>query len=245
MESTRRRDSVRSDNSDRFSDGVFDGASDTSSQDPWADGALDEEYFPRIVAIFYSIFHPTDGPQVVYQVPEGSIATSQTVAPVTEEGASSGDTELHQDPSNPQEQDYSPSHQPLFDFRSLSEYIIPKAALCGRLVSCTVASHGTKASQVASHDSASRKNLKILSHPMILYDQSKYPRNSFLFNLAFVFDGRADIRPYEPVVRKCARELRDLEVSFAERSQNLCLNFFLCHRRLPHSSQSPSSACTA
>ncbi|PWN37397.1 nitrogen permease regulator 2, partial [Meira miltonrushii] len=142
----------------------------------------EEDYFPPIVAIFYSIFHPTKGPTVIFQVPEGSIYSSSSKEQST--------------------------HAPLFDFRDLSEYIVPRAPLCGRLITYSTTSQ-------------EGQSYKVLSHPVLLIDQQKYPRNSFIFNLAFVFDGRADVRAYEPIVRKCARELKDLEQnsSFLSRSQ--------------------------
>lgn len=153
-------------------------SSSSNKQDTYP--VLDEQFLPRIVAIFYSIFHPTEGAKVVYQVPEGVISTSH----------------------NTEEKETAPndSQVSIFDFKSVSEFIIPKAPLCGRLISYSIAS-------------SNGQSYKILSLPIILLDQAKYPRKSFIFNVAFVFDGRADTRAYEPVVRKCARELRDLEVS--------------------------------
>ncbi|KAI5843897.1 nitrogen permease regulator 2 [Morchella snyderi] len=63
-----------------------------------------------IKSIFYSHFHPGKGPQVVYQVPDGSIT------PITPNHAS----------------------PPLFDFDTISPHIIPKQDLCDRLVTvCT------------------------------------------------------------------------------------------------------------
>lgn len=148
---------------------------------------LDEQLLPRIVAIFYSIFHPTEGAKVVYQVPEGVISTAP-------HPNSSQNEDENESPLNDSQQ------TPIFDFKSVSEFIIPKAPLCGRLISYSIAS-------------SNGQSYKILSLPVILLDQAKYPRKSFIFNVAFVFDGRADTRAYEPIVRKCARELRDLEVS--------------------------------
>jgi len=150
---------------------------------------LDEQFLPRIVAIFYSIFHPTEGAKVVYQVPEEAISTT---TPATQP--------QHSSDAKPEEGNTNAgTRTPIFDFKSISEFIIPKAPLCGRLISYSVAS-------------PDGQSYKILSHPIILLDQAKYPRKSFIFNVAFVFDGRADTRAYEPIVRKCARELRDLEV---------------------------------
>lgn len=153
---------------------------------------LDEQFLPRIQAVFYSIFHPTEGAKIVYQIPEGTISTSNqhevddSAPPLDDDGKETPSKTSH--PTS------------IFDFKSVSEFIIPKAPLCGRLISYSVAS-------------PNGQTYKILSLPIILLDQAKYPRKSFIFNVAFVFDGRADTRAYEPIVRKCARELRDLEVS--------------------------------
>lgn len=176
----------------------------------------EEDYFPPIVAIFYSIFHPTKGPTVIYQVPEGSIYSSSSSkeqsSPELETGSQSDINA--QDASDVEEDLFKKrgqppqAHAPLFDFRDLSEYIVPRAPLCGRLITYSTTSQ-------------EGQSYKVLSHPVLLVDQQKYPRNSFIFNLAFVFDGRADVRAYEPIVRKCARELKDLEQnsSFLSRSQ--------------------------
>lgn len=172
----------------------------------------------------------------------------------------------------------SKTSEPLFDFSPLAEYVIPKAPLCGRLVTCTtrartsttsnegttaetsfkktrsrnrngksVSRAGSRTSSVAPSISRSRlrslntspnsstndlpgqnetnfnnnlspssrmtsSSYKILSHPVLINDPVKYARNTYIFNIGFVFDGRADTRAYEPVVRKCARVVRGLEV---------------------------------
>ncbi|MCO5596195.1 hypothetical protein L7F22_050255 [Adiantum nelumboides] len=150
----------------------------------------EEDYFPPIVAIFYSIFHPTKGPTVIFQVPEGSIYSSSSSSkeqssPDLETGSQSDINA--QDASDaeedlPRKRGQPPqAHAPLFDFRDLSEYIVPRAPLCGRLITYSTTSQ-------------EGQSYKVLSHPVLLVDQQKYPRNSFIFNLAFVFDGRADVR---------------------------------------------------
>lgn len=175
----------------------------------------EEDYFPPIVAIFYSIFHPTKGPTVIFQVPEGSIYSSSSKEQSSPDLETGSQTDSNaQYPSDteeevPRKRGQPPqAHAPLFDFRDLSEYIVPRAPLCGRLITYSTTSQ-------------EGQSYKVLSHPVLLIDQQKYPRNSFIFNLAFVFDGRADVRAYEPIVRKCARELKDLEQnsSFLSRSQ--------------------------
>ncbi|UZJ51300.1 hypothetical protein CBS101457_000620 [Exobasidium rhododendri] len=172
-------------------------SSSTFSQRVLSHPVLDEQFLPRIVSIFYSIFHPTEGAKIVYQVPEEVISTATAASQPRE--ASVYETDV----------DATSNHQiSFFNFNNVSEFIIPQAPLCGRLISYSVAS-------------PNGQNYKILSHPVILLDQAKYPRKSFIFNLAFVFDGRADTRAYEPIVRKCARELKDLEISssFLSKSQ--------------------------
>ncbi|CAG8444558.1 392_t:CDS:2 [Ambispora gerdemannii] len=123
---------------------------------------------PRLVSIFYAVFHEKQGPKVIYEVPEGSIL------PTSES-----------------------TKQPILDFNSISEYIIPKDSLAGHLVTVCTDSH------------------KVLGFPVYI-DAHKYKkvykRNNFIFNLCFVFDRNADTSSYEPVVRKIARVLTSLEL---------------------------------
>jgi hypothetical protein len=62
------------------------------------------------VAIFYTVFHPTEGTKVLHQVPSGSI-----IPPTAEDYC---DTVTGQ----------------LFDFDLIKNYVIPKAPLCDRLI---------------------------------------------------------------------------------------------------------------
>lgn len=90
------------------------------------------------------------------------------------------------------------------DFASLSDFVIPKPPLCGRLVTCVVGSH--------PDDLGHRRSYKVLGFPVLLDETDKYERNHFIFNLCFVFESHVDVQAYEPIVRKCARSLRVLEV---------------------------------
>lgn len=65
--------------------------------------------FVPIIAVFYAVFHPTEGTKIVHQVPEGSIA-------------SYSDSKLD-------------SSEILFNFDTVKNYIIPKPQLCNKLVS--------------------------------------------------------------------------------------------------------------
>lgn len=64
--------------------------------------------FVPIIAIFYAVFHPTEGTKIVHQVPEGSIAS------LANESMDLSDV--------------------LFNFDTVKNYIIPKPHLCNKLV---------------------------------------------------------------------------------------------------------------
>ncbi|ODQ66142.1 nitrogen permease regulator 2 [Nadsonia fulvescens var. elongata DSM 6958] len=122
--------------------------------------------FATIEAIFYSSFHITEGSKVVHQVPSGSI--------VPEEGNLA-----------------ALSHQ-LFDFNVIKNYIIPKPALCDRLVTLRVG------------------NYRLIGHPVAVRG-TKYARNFFTFNFVFVFASEADSFPFEPVARRMSKMFEVLE----------------------------------
>lgn len=63
--------------------------------------------FIPILAVFYSVFHPTEGTKIIHQVPEGSIISNNSK--ITDNS--------------------------LFNFDSAKNYIIPKPQLCNKLIS--------------------------------------------------------------------------------------------------------------
>jgi hypothetical protein len=82
----------------------------------------------------------------------------------------------------------------LFDFNSVSEYIIPKKDLCNRLLNiCTPTGY------------------RILGYPVHIPDHN-YERNFLIYNLAFVFSETGEIGSYIPVVRRLAMTFKQLEV---------------------------------
>ena len=83
---------------------------------------------------------------------------------------------------------------PLFDFSSVSEFIIPKKEMCNQILSFITPS-----------------GYRIVGHPVHI-PGSKYKRNFFIYNLAFVFDENAEIGSYNPVVRRLAMTFKQLEV---------------------------------
>jgi len=159
-----------------------------------------EAFLPRIRCVFYAIFDHEQGPKVVYQVPEGSIITpvpigsprvSASVHPNNDEPSfTSGSI-----PSVPSFRSKSRPAPGLFEFESISQYVIPKDQLCGRLVRCNTPSH------------------RIIGFPVKLTGpRYRGYRNSFRYNVCFVFDRTADLSCYEPIVRKIGRVLLACEV---------------------------------
>lgn len=121
-----------------------------------------------IKAIFYTRFHPEKGPRVLHQVPEGSVVAQSTTS----------------DANAPQ--------QPLFDFISISDLLIPRQEFCDRLVTVATPHH------------------RIIGYPVCIEDP-RYDRNQFIFNLALVLERDADFSVYTNVVRKLAALFRNLE----------------------------------
>lgn len=149
---------------------------------------------PRLEGIFLSIFHPLQGPRVLFQMPESLFFDAKPEASLPRTA--------------------SQMHSRL-EFRALSDYVIPKNALCGRMIICNINS--------CSDERGRRHSYKVMGFPVLLEHEQKYERNHFIFNLCFVFDARTDIHAYEPIVHKCARSLCELEEeeSFVSRLDNL------------------------
>ncbi|KAF9227654.1 NPR2-domain-containing protein [Gyrodon lividus] len=176
-----------------------------------------ETFLPRIHSVFYAIFDVKTGPKIVYQVPEGFIATSPS-GPVSNLSVTSSPKSSTPTPAEGEEplsrrsssslisiggqcpnsrhmpspqQRSSSSSRTLFNFDDISKYVIPRNALCGRLVKYAT------------------KKYRIIGLPVSLL--GRYERNYFRFNLCFVFDRSADLSCYEPIVRKVSRVLTACE----------------------------------
>lgn len=180
-----------------------------------------DSFLPRIQSVFYAVFDLRQGPKIVYQVPEGLIAVSNSAAggavntswsnssspaPSTPSADSEGPTSRNSSSSlrspvgqrpnsrglrSPQKRSTS-SNRTLFNFDDISSYVIPRSALCGRLVICATRKH------------------RIIGFPVEL--RGDYERNYFRYNLCFVFERMADLSCYEPIVRKVSRVLTACEV---------------------------------
>ncbi|RUS23469.1 nitrogen permease regulator 2 [Endogone sp. FLAS-F59071] len=149
--------------------------------------------FPRLHSVFYSTFDINKGPIVKYQIPEGSITPISTASPYSPSSPTFPPTPIPQ-----------VSSKTLINFEAISEYIIPKNELCERLVTILM------------------PNYKIMGYPMNIWDPNKYftTRNELRFNLCFVFEREAETSSYEPVVRKMAKVLQELEIEDSFLSNN-------------------------
>ncbi|KAI9817183.1 MAG: Nitrogen permease regulator 2 [Pycnora praestabilis] len=116
-----------------------------------------------IKAIFFCKFLTREGPKVLHQVPDGSIVTTASAT--------------------------QPS---LFEFASVSEYLIPRQEFCDRLVTVCI------------------NHYRILGYPVCITSR-KYDRNEFIFNFAIVLEEEADMSSYQSVLRKLAKLFRSLE----------------------------------
>lgn len=175
-----------------------------------------DSFLPRIQSVFYAVFDLRQGPKIVYQVPEGLIAVSNSGGAVGNNSLSSSSSPAPSTPivdaegstsrnsssslrslprernqSSPQKRSSS-SNRTLFNFDDISSYVIPRSALCGRLVICATRKH------------------RIIGFPVEL--RGDYERNYFRYNLCFVFERTADLSCYEPIVRKVSRVLTTCEV---------------------------------
>ncbi|KAF2751221.1 NPR2-domain-containing protein [Sporormia fimetaria CBS 119925] len=120
----------------------------------------------HIKAIFFARFHHEKGSRVLHQVPDGSITPSKDSAALP---------------------------APLFDFDSVSTYVIPTQQFCDRLLTICSNHH------------------RIIGYPVCVRE-GKYSRNEYIFNFALVIDEDVkDWKPYGEVARKMGRLLRGLE----------------------------------
>lgn len=125
-----------------------------------------DEYRPSIKSLFYAEFDNTEGPRILYQIPEEYVSTSE--------------------------------------FDAVSEYVIPKQNLSGRVTCVHLATRNTP---IGCPD-------WMMGNPICL-SHCKYPRNALLFNICILLDGDTQpsyFRCYESVVQKLARYFAALEI---------------------------------
>jgi hypothetical protein len=141
---------------------------------------------------------------VLHQVPENLITST-----------SSSDEPRSRSVSRTREPSPAPTDAALLDFAPISEYVIPKKSLHGKLISLLTTGSGW--------DDDERAEYRIMGFPSVLTGEGgRYVRNEYMWNLCFVFRAASSLEAFEPVVRKSARILRSAEVSkskFASESE--------------------------
>ncbi|KAF8243513.1 nitrogen permease regulator 2 [Wilcoxina mikolae CBS 423.85] len=100
-----------------------------------------------IKSIFFAIFHPDKGPQVLHQVPDGSIT-----------------------PSPPPSIDPAP----LIDFDQISSHIIPKQELCDRLVTICTSKYRLLGYPVCIDDRRYERNEFIFNFAILLDEEDEF-----------------------------------------------------------------------
>ncbi|EGW31550.1 uncharacterized protein SPAPADRAFT_56377 [Spathaspora passalidarum NRRL Y-27907] len=148
--------------------------------------------FIPIVAVFYAVFHPTEGTKIIHQVPENSIVTTSHQRTKVVKNVS----RLSMDSTNSdsrQRQEDEDEDDGLFNFDTVKNYVIPKPQLCNRLISFKI------------------NKYKVIGYPVNM-ENPRYSRNSFSFNFCFVFPyDKGDISPYEPAIKRMGQMFQVLE----------------------------------
>ena len=100
-----------------------------------------------IKSIFFAIFHPDKGPQVLHQVPDGSITPSSP-------------------PSN--------GPPPLIDFEHVSSHIFPKQELCDHLVTICTNKYRLLGYPVCLEDRRYERNEFIFNFAIVLDEEAEF-----------------------------------------------------------------------
>ncbi|ORY26339.1 nitrogen permease regulator 2-domain-containing protein [Naematelia encephala] len=157
--------------------------------------STDESFLPQIVGLFYATFDPRLGPTVLHQVPENLITSTSPDENRSRSGSRSRDRSRAESPLST-----------FLDFSPISDYVIPKKSLHGKLVSLLT----------TGFDDGERVEYRIMGFPSVLTGEGgRYQRNEYMWNLCFVFHASSSLEAFEPVVRKCARILRSAELDSA------------------------------
>ncbi|KAK8865835.1 hypothetical protein IAR55_000983 [Kwoniella newhampshirensis] len=171
-------------------------------------------FLPQIVGLFYATFDPTLGPIVQHQVPENLISSSSSSANESSRSRSRSQSRSRSRApapacrrlasiSPPSSLSSSTSfRRTLLNFAPISEYVIPKKSLHGRLVTLLT----------TGYDDDEKVEYRVMGFPNVMTGEGgRYMRNEYMWNLCFVFHASSSLEAFEPIVRKCARILRSAE----------------------------------
>ncbi|KAG7664337.1 NPR2 [[Candida] subhashii] len=156
--------------------------------------------FIPIVAVFYAVFHPTEGTKIVHQVPDNSIVTSANLhrtktntSRLSMASSTSSDSKDRHNHNRYFNESTGEEVEGLFNFDTVKNYVIPKPHLCNRLISFKI------------------NRYKVIGYPVNM-ENERYSRNSFSFNFCFVFPyDMGDVSPYEPAIKRMGQMFQVLE----------------------------------
>lgn len=186
---------------------------------------MPDSFLPPIQSVFYAVFDVKQGPKIVYQVPEGLIASS---TPIT---TPSSTLSIPPTPSveytPPEFQVFGLQLSPTTSSNHVSESTLlsdelrtpprtlsppsgsaPRALFSFDDVHKYIIPHSALCGRLVI---CSAQNYRIIGLPVALKGR-QYERNYFRYNICFVFERGADLSCYEPIVRKVSRVLTTCEV---------------------------------
>lgn len=189
-----------------------------------SDGA---SFLPRVLSVFYAVFHDKGGTNIVYQVPEGLIVTSSTTQLLNSSQSGSGvrstSTERtstgtsgsrDEETANPSRASSSSRYSHLANSRETLGSFIRSSSTNRFLFKFEDISHYVIPPSPLCGRLVTRATRKyqIIGFPVELHNEKRYERNFFRYNVCFVFERTADLSCYEPIVRKIGRVLTTCEV---------------------------------
>ncbi|KAL7572116.1 hypothetical protein ACA910_001753 [Epithemia clementina (nom. ined.)] len=165
-----------------------------------------------VFCCFYAEFDNQIGPTIVFQSPKNFMdldigvpmnrvhkILDQAFRELQDPSFLATNTESVKDSNNknsrnqdPNQTDDSTCEQKLSIFDSCSEYIITGNELSGNVI------------KLSAHD------MHLVTHPTVIVDNA-YERNSLLFSVGFVLRRSIDSRPFQPIISKWAKTLREVE----------------------------------
>ena len=196
---------------------LHDGSSKTktSSRDkttiPVGKGTMAPLPFPKprepsrcpVFCCFYAEFDNKVGPTVVFQTPKNFMdleigvpvtqvhkIIDQTMKELHQDGRSTSQTTADRETESSQAEGSEP-RMSIFD--SCSEYIITGNELSGNVI------------KLSAHE------MHLVTHPTVIVNKA-YERNSLLFSVGFVLRRSIDSRPFQPIISKWAKTLREMEI---------------------------------
>lgn len=102
----------------------------------------------------------------------------------------------------------------------MSEYVIPKSSLQGKLVIFRTRGNWAEGEDSDDEEEDRTHEYKVMGVPSVVEVDGRYKRNQYMWNTCFVFRANASVEAFEPVVRKTARILRSAEVSSSKCTDN-------------------------